>query len=57
MIFWVAHASRVLFAAPRRNHDRAPKRTTKLHSNLQPFGEAPNGAREARALPRHRCDA
>jgi len=48
-----AHAPRVPFAAP------SPQ-TVRSHASLMiaanltsPFGEAPNGAREARALPNH----
>ncbi len=41
-----------LIAAHCCKHVRASKRTTVPLSNLRPFGEAPNGAREARALPR-----
>jgi len=49
---WGAHAPRVLFAAPRRKHGRAQRRITIPPSNFRSFGEAPNDAREARALPR-----
>jgi len=42
---------RVLFAAPRRKPGRALKRATEPTSNPRPFGKAPNGVREARALP------
>jgi hypothetical protein len=41
----------VLFAAPRRKLVRAQKRATMPPLNIRPFGEAPNGARGARALP------
>jgi len=37
-------APRVLFAAPRRKHGCAHRRTMMPPSNLRPFGEAPNGA-------------
>ena len=47
-LFRGAHATRVLFAAPRRKQqDCALERTTTPPSNHRPFGEAPNGAREA----------
>ncbi len=47
-----AHAPRVLFAAPRRKPERRGElfRVESL-GLFVPFGEAPNGAREARALP------
>jgi hypothetical protein len=54
--FWGAHAPRVLFSAPRRKlRERSFRLTTMNHCGArseEPFGEAPNGAREARALPR-----
>ena len=47
-----AHAPRVLFAAPRRKPERRGKLFGIERLGLfVPFGEAPNGAREARALP------
>src|SRR5260221_1062357 len=47
---WGAHAPRVPFAAPRRE-PRTRGRSWNAGSNFASFGEAPNGAREARALP------
>ena len=52
---WGAHAPRVLFAAPppRSFVSVVPDKTAEFSLRIaeEPFGEAPNGAREARALP------
>jgi hypothetical protein len=46
-----AHAPRVLFAAPPPQTLRSERSDTFSEHQFHPFGEAPNAAREARALP------
>ena len=50
--FWERTRLACRFRRLAENKGRHEERTTIPSSNLRPFGEAPNGAREALALPR-----